>query len=153
MWIPEDGLDGVRGHLQRLWILVHGGNLTALLSAMLGLQCVLDAGVHLGDDRGDHRSTLSAMNAAIVLCGACYQRFWARDRHAVTALLGDLLRLAARLERQARGEVQTMRIWMCGTAGRGGDHVVDGAWARFSVARRWRRRVARPAWCRCAAGP
>ena len=55
------------------------------------------------------QSTISAMNAAIVLCGACYQRFWARDRHQVLHLLEDLLQLAARLEGRAQGEVLTVR--------------------------------------------
>lgn len=45
------------------------------------------------------------MNATIVLCGACYQRFWARDRHLLRHLLSDLLQLAERLEGRAEGEV------------------------------------------------
>ncbi|KAE8737717.1 Odorant receptor 47 [Frankliniella occidentalis] len=88
--------EGSPWSLQGLWILVHGGNLTAALSALLGVQCLLDAAVHLGGEA--NRSTQDAMNAAIVLCGACYQRFWARDRHLVRGLLADLLRLTRRLE-------------------------------------------------------
>lgn len=98
---------GPAAWLQRLWILVHGGNATAALSALLGMQCLLDSAMHLG--HATHRSTLSAMNAAIVLCGACYQRFWARDRALVRRLLRDLMALSERLEGLAEGEVRLGR--------------------------------------------
>lgn len=95
------GLGGVAGLAQRAWIRVHGNNVTSLLSLVLGTQCLLDAAVHLGTNH----STLSAMNAAMVLCGASYQRFWARDRHLLRELLVDLTGLTARLEDRVQGEV------------------------------------------------
>ncbi|KAK3912077.1 Odorant receptor 45b [Frankliniella fusca] len=105
---PAD--EGAPRSLQRLWILVHGGNATAALSALLSVQCLLDAVVHLGGEA--NRSTQDAMNATIMLCGACYQRFWARDRQHVRDLLADLLQLTRRLEGQ-----QAPGPWALGEAG------------------------------------